>query len=45
MIDDSSRHFKNFQGQGSLFTAPHNIYETGYYRVDNWEEIREYFKK
>ncbi|WP_281243753.1 5' nucleotidase, NT5C type [Fontibacillus panacisegetis] len=43
MIDDSSRHFRRFQGQGLLFTAPHNIYESGYIRMNNWYEIRKYF--
>lgn len=43
LIDDSSRHFERFQGQGILFTAPHNIHETGYFRVNNWLEVREYF--
>lgn len=43
LIDDNSRHFKHFIGQGILFTAPHNIHETGYVRVNNWQEVREYF--
>ncbi|HET7579993.1 MAG TPA: 5'-3'-deoxyribonucleotidase [Bacillales bacterium] len=43
LIDDNSRHFKNFRGQGILFTAPHNIHETGFVRVDNWQEVRQYF--
>ncbi|AZN41037.1 5' nucleotidase, NT5C type [Paenibacillus albus] len=44
LIDDNHRHFQRFQGQGILFTAPHNINETGYVRVNNWLEVREYFK-
>lgn len=43
LIDDHSRHFKRFIGQGILYTAPHNIHETGYVRVNNWKEVREYF--
>lgn len=43
LIDDNSRHFKHFAGQGLLFTAPHNIYETDYTRVNNWQEVREFF--
>lgn len=43
LIDDHARHFKHFQGQGILFTAPHNIHETGYVRLNNWLEVREYF--
>ncbi|HEX7064985.1 MAG TPA: 5'-3'-deoxyribonucleotidase [Bacillales bacterium] len=43
LIDDNSRHFKHFRGQGLLFTAPHNIHETEYVRVNNWQEVRDYF--
>ncbi|HEU5138466.1 MAG TPA: 5'-3'-deoxyribonucleotidase [Bacillales bacterium] len=43
LIDDNSRHFKHFCGQGILYTAPHNIHETGYVRVDNWKDVRKYF--
>lgn len=43
LIDDNVRHFHEFKGQGILFTAPHNINETGYVRVNNWMEIKEYF--
>ncbi|MDQ0888939.1 5'(3')-deoxyribonucleotidase [Paenibacillus sp. V4I9] len=45
LIDDNSRHFKRFDGQGILFTNPYNIYETGYFRVDNWQEVKDYFLK
>jgi 5'(3')-deoxyribonucleotidase len=43
LIDDNARHFKGFSGQGILFTSPHNINETGYVRVNNWLEVRDYF--
>lgn len=43
LIDDSPRHFKRFTGQGILYTAPHNIFETNYVRVNNWQEVREFF--
>lgn len=43
LIDDNSRHFKTFEGQGILYTAPHNIHETGVVRVNNWKEVRDYF--
>lgn len=45
LIDDNIRHFKRFSGQGILFTAPHNIHETRYVRVNNWKEARDYFIK
>jgi 5'(3')-deoxyribonucleotidase len=43
LIDDNVRHFQRFIGQGILFTAPHNIQETGYVRVNSWLEVRQYF--
>lgn len=43
LIDDNVRHFKQFVGKGILFTSPHNTYETGYTRMNNWKEIRSYF--
>lgn len=39
LIDDHSHHFKFFCGQGIIFTAPHNIFEKGYKRVNNWSDI------
>lgn len=43
LIDDNVRHFKHFKGQGILFTAPHNVNEDGYVRVNSWLEARDYF--
>jgi 5'-nucleotidase len=45
LIDDSSRHFEGFVGQGVLFTAPHNVLETTDVRVNDWLEIRDYFSE
>jgi 5'(3')-deoxyribonucleotidase len=39
LIDDRSRHFKHFIGQGILFTSPHNVHETWTPRVNNWQEV------
>jgi 5'(3')-deoxyribonucleotidase len=39
LIDDRSRHFKHFMGQGILFTSPHNVHETWTPRVNNWQEV------
>ncbi len=39
LIDDNVRHFTHFVGEGILFTAPHNIHQTGYRRVDSWQEV------
>ncbi|MGH9615491.1 MAG: 5' nucleotidase, NT5C type [Acidobacteriaceae bacterium] len=39
LIDDMARNLASFQGEGILFTAPHNIHTTGYRRVDDWQDI------
>ena len=44
MIDDHVFNLETFQGKGLLYTASHNIHETGYTRVNNWEEIRAFFR-
>ncbi len=41
LIDDRSRHFKDFRGTGILFTAPHNVAETGHLRANNWDDVLE----
>ncbi len=43
LIDDNDRHFRRFRGQGVLFTAPHNLYVTGYPRVNGWVDVRAMF--
>ncbi|GMQ59004.1 5'-3'-deoxyribonucleotidase [Vallitalea sediminicola] len=45
LIDDNVKQFKRFSGKGILYTSSRNIYETGYIRVNNWLEVREYFMK
>ena len=39
LVDDRSRHFKQFRGTGILFTAPHNNGETAHLRADNWNDV------
>jgi 5'-nucleotidase len=43
LIDDSPKNLQQFQGQGLLYTAPHNLAETGFFRVNNWGEVAEFF--
>jgi 5'(3')-deoxyribonucleotidase len=43
LIDDNLRQLGNFRGEGILYTAPHNVKETRYRRVDNWREVRSMF--
>lgn len=45
LIDDLPRNLQRFQGQGLLYSAPHNLNETSYTRVNNWEEVATYFSK
>jgi 5'(3')-deoxyribonucleotidase len=43
LIDDLPKNLLRFQGQGILYTAPHNLSATGFTRVDNWAQVAEYF--
>jgi 5'(3')-deoxyribonucleotidase len=43
LIDDVPRNLLRFEGQGLLFTAPHNLGATGFIRVENWQQIAAYF--
>jgi 5'(3')-deoxyribonucleotidase len=43
LIDDQPRNLLRFEGQGLLYTAPHNIAATEFVRVNNWREVAKYF--
>ena len=43
LIDDLPRNLERFEGQGLLYTAPHNVAATGFTRVNNWPEVAAYF--
>ena len=43
LIDDTPSHLDTFTGQGILFTAPHNYNITGYSRLNDWQEVADYF--
>jgi 5'-nucleotidase len=43
LIDDLPRNLLRFEGQGLLFSAPHNLGATGFVRVDNWTQVAGYF--
>jgi 5'(3')-deoxyribonucleotidase len=45
MIDDHVKNLSHFNGEKLLFTATHNMnmLDTGYRRVNNWEEIKDLF--
>jgi 5'-nucleotidase len=43
LIDDLPRNLTRFEGQGLLYTAPHNTTAAGFLRVNNWQEVADYF--
>jgi len=45
MIDDHVKNLAHFQGEKLLFTATHNInmHDTGYRRVNDWDEVKDLF--
>ncbi|MGD0829316.1 MAG: 5'-3'-deoxyribonucleotidase [Terracidiphilus sp.] len=43
LIDDLPKNLLRFEGQGLLYTAPHNLTASGFLRVNNWEEVAAYF--
>jgi 5'(3')-deoxyribonucleotidase len=43
LIDDNLRHLATFRGEGIVYTAPHNIHETRFRRVNNWQDVRRMF--
>lgn len=45
LIDDQPRNLQRFEGEGLLYTAPHNLGVTGFARVDHWLDVAEYFEK
>ncbi|MGH9606995.1 MAG: 5' nucleotidase, NT5C type [Terracidiphilus sp.] len=45
LIDDLPRNLERFEGQGLLYTAPHNLGATGLTRVDNWQQVAGYFDR
>jgi 5'-nucleotidase len=47
MIDDNLKNLCQFKGERLLFTAAHNfnIHRSGYIRVNNWAEVRQWLMK
>jgi 5'(3')-deoxyribonucleotidase len=43
LIDDNPRQLRRFQGEGILFSSPHNLLVTGFRRVDNWLDVERLF--
>lgn len=45
LIDDLPRNLDRFRGKGLLYTAAHNLNETAYTRVNDWQEVADYFSE
>ena len=45
LIDDHDFNLSVFKGRPIMFTAPHNVFETKYERVNNWIEVRSLFDR
>jgi len=45
MIDDHPHNLRDFRGKGLLFTASHNVYETEFTRVNNWQDVLDFFER
>ena len=43
LIDDQPRNLLRFAGQGLLYSATHNLADTGFLSVNNWQEVAQYF--
>ena len=43
LIDDNPRQLRRFEGEGILYTSPHNVNVTGYRRVKDWLEVEALF--
>jgi 5'(3')-deoxyribonucleotidase len=43
LIDDQPRNLQRFEGKGLLYSAPHNLTVMGFTRVDNWQQVDEFF--
>jgi 5'(3')-deoxyribonucleotidase len=43
LIDDNPRQLRRFEGEGILYSAPHNVNVEGYRRVKDWLAVEELF--
>ena len=43
LIDDNPRQLRRFQGEGILFSSPHNVSVKEFRRVKDWLEVEELF--
>jgi 5'(3')-deoxyribonucleotidase len=45
LIDDLPRNLARFEGTGLLYTASHNLGQSGYTRLDSWRAVHTYFAR
>jgi len=43
LIDDNPRQLRRFEGEGILYSSPHNAGVTGFRRVKDWLEVEQLF--
>ena len=43
LIDDNPRQLRRFEGEGILFSSPHNLRVKGFRRVKDWLEVEKLF--
>jgi 5'(3')-deoxyribonucleotidase len=43
LIDDNPRQLRRFDGEGILYSSPHNKYVTEFRRVNDWLEVEALF--
>ena len=43
LVDDNTRLLSKFRGEGIIYTAPHNVNEKRFRRVNDWEDVRVLF--
>ncbi len=45
MLDDHEKNLRSCKGEPLLYSAMHNVNVNHYQRLNNWEEVSEYFQK
>ena len=43
LIDDHPKNLSSFSGEPVIYTSPHNVHETRFRRVNNWQEVAQMF--
>jgi 5'(3')-deoxyribonucleotidase len=43
LIDDLPKNLLRFEGQGLLYSAPRNLAESAFVRVNNWQDVAAFF--